>query len=167
MSQASRAEDARPAPLAPAHAAARPAPGQRADYRHFLVIPTRWNDNDLYGHLNNSRYYALFDTVIAGYAMTEADFDPWHDTVIGYAVENGCRFHQALRYPDTITAGLRIGHLGRSSVRYEIGLFKNDEPAAAAEGHFIHVFVNRSDERPAPLPDRLRTAFARILVDPA
>ena len=141
----------------------RPGPGTRADYRAFRAIQTRWMDNDLYGHVNHVVYYSYFDTLIAEFLINEAGFDPFAAEVIGVAVETGCRFHTSIRYPDRIEAGLRIGPLGTSSVRYEIGIFKAGVPeAAAADGHFVHVFVERETQRPTAIPDRVRAAMAKI-----
>jgi acyl-CoA thioester hydrolase len=135
----------------------------RADYRAFFDVPTRWLDNDLYGHVNNVYYYVYFDTAIARVLMEGGGLDPWRDPIIGYCVESGCKFHKGARFPDRITAGIRVSGLGRSSVRYEIGLFRNDDEEAAASGFFIHVFVERASERPAPLPPRIREALERLL----
>lgn len=143
----------------------RQPPGTRTDYRYFCSIETRWMDNDIYGHVNNVQYYSFFDTVIAQYLMTKGGLNPWKDEVIGYAVESGCRYHAAIAYPDTIHAGLRVGRLGNSSARYEIGIFKNDVDQACAEGHFIHVFVDRQSERPASIPESIRNALSQILTD--
>jgi acyl-CoA thioester hydrolase len=141
-------------------------PGSRADYRVFCEIATRWLDNDVYGHVNNVNYYSFFDTAIAHYLIGEGGLDPQRSGVIGFCVESACRFRRATRFPDRITAGLRVSKLGRSSVRYEIGLFRNDDPETAADGYFVHVFVTRADERPAPIPNGIRSALAR-LADPA
>ena len=122
-------------------------------------------DNDIYGHANNVQYYSYFDTVIAQYLMREGGLDPWKAEVIGYAVESGCRYHAGISFPDTIHAGMRVARLGNSSARYEIGIFKNDIDEACAEGFFIHVFVNRATERPAPIPAPIRAALERILSD--
>jgi acyl-CoA thioester hydrolase len=140
----------------------RTAPPAREDYGFFIDFKTRWIDNDLYGHVNNVVYYSYFDTLIAEFLINEGGFDPHGDAVVGVAVETGCRFHASLRYPDRILAGLRIGHLGRSSVRYEIGIFNAAGGTAAADGHFVHVFVDRATQRPVAIPDPLRTAMARI-----
>jgi len=140
-------------------------PGSRADYRYFCTIETRWMDNDIYGHVNNVQYYSYFDTVIARYLMTAGGLDPWRDEVIGYAVESGCRYYAVLAYPDTVHTGLRVARLGNSSARYEIGIFKNDVDRACAEGHFVHVFVERASERPASLPAPIREALSRLLRD--
>ena len=140
----------------------RPAPGRRADYRFFSAIPTRWFDNDVYGHVNNTVYYSYFDTAIAHLLIHQGGLDPWRSEVIGVAVETGCRFHSSLAFPDLVHAGLRVGHLGTSSVRYEIGLFRNEQDEASAEGHFVHVFVERASQRPAAIPDRIRAALERV-----
>ena len=143
----------------------RPAPGTRADYAHFAAVPTRWMDNDIYGHVNNVVYYSFFDSVIATYLMGEGGLDPWRGEVVGLAVDSGCRYHRSIAFPDTVHAGLRVGHLGTSSVRYEVGIFKNDEDAACAEGHFVHVFVDRATQRPVAIPDRIRSALAHLVRD--
>jgi len=136
---------------------------RRVDYPHFLAITTRWMDNDLYGHINNVVYYSFFDTVINHYLINAGGLDIHQGRVIGLAVETMCRFYRPLAYPDPVDAGLRVGKLGRSSVRYEIGLFSpgHDEPAAT--GHFIHVFVERATRRPAPIPATIRAALALLL----
>jgi acyl-CoA thioester hydrolase len=141
----------------------RDQPSRRADYHAFYEVPSRWLDNDIYGHVNNVNYYSYFDTAIAHYLMGEGGFVPWTDRVIGFCVESGCRFRRGLRFPDRITAGLKVTRLGRSSVRYQIGIFANDDDAAAADGYFVHVFVERASERPAPVPEPIRAALARLL----
>lgn len=141
----------------------RPQPPVRADYRFFSQINTRWMDNDIYGHVNNVVYYSYFDTVANLYLIREGGLDPSTDGVVGLAVETGCRFHRSIAFPDTVHAGLRVGRLGTSSVRYEIGIFRNEEDEASADGHFIHVFVDRATQRPVPVPDRLCAALKRIL----
>jgi len=137
-------------------------PEQRADYRAFYEIPTRWMDNDVYGHVNNVHYYSYFDTAIAHFLIREGGLDPWQSEVIGFCVESGCQFRSAVKFPERITAGLRVTKLGRSSVRYEIGLFRDDDQETAADGFFVHVFVTRDEQRPAPIPDRIRAALARL-----
>jgi len=138
-------------------------PETRARYRHVLAIPTRWMDNDVYGHVNNVVYYSYFDTVINRYLIDEGGLDIHAATVIGIAVETACRFHSSLAFPEAIDAALRVGKLGNSSVRYEIGLFKQGEEAAAADGHFVHVFVERVSQRPVPIPPKIRAALARLI----
>lgn len=136
----------------------------RARYRHFLAIPTRWMDNDIYGHVNNVVYYSYFDTVINAYLIEAGDLDIHAAAVIGIAVETACRFHRSLAFPDAIDAGLRVGRLGTSSVRYEVGLFRRGEDVAAADGHFVHVFVDRSTQRPVAIPPSIRAALERLVV---
>lgn len=143
----------------------RPNPPIRADYVYYRRINTRWMDNDIYGHVNNVVYYSYFDTVIAHFLMEEGGLDPWGHPVVGMAIETGCRFHRSLAFPDIVHAGLRVGHLGNSSVRYEIGIFKNEENGAAADGHFVHVFVDRGTQRPVPIPDSIRAALKRLVID--
>jgi acyl-CoA thioester hydrolase len=138
---------------------------RRGDYPYFVPIQTRWADNDLYGHVNNVTYYAYFDTVVNNYLMEEGGFDPFSDLVIGVAAETRCRFKAAIAHPEKIQAGLRVGALGTSSVRYEIGIFKEGAEEAAAFGHFVHVFVERGTNKPVPVPDKIRSALARIQVD--
>ncbi len=132
------------------------------DYPHRLAIPTRWNDNDVYGHVNNVEYYAYFDTVINGYLISGGGLDIRGGDVIGLCAESHCEFRAPLAFPETVHAGLRVGHLGRSSVRYEIGLYGGGSGEPAATGWFIHVFVGRADRRPAEIPARLREALARL-----
>jgi acyl-CoA thioester hydrolase len=135
----------------------------RRDYLHVLAIPTRWMDNDIYGHVNNVTYYSYFDTVINAYLIAEGGLDIHGGAVIGVAAESFCRFRRSIAFPQTVEAGLRVGKLGNTSVRYEIGLFVAGEPAIAAEGHFVHVFVDRTTMRPVPIPDGLRAALARLV----
>ncbi|MBL8652873.1 MAG: acyl-CoA thioesterase [Alphaproteobacteria bacterium] len=140
----------------------REPPGRRSDYRHFLAIPTRWMDNDVYGHVNNVVYYSYFDTVINRFLIERGGLDIHAATIIGVAAESGCRFRDSFAYPETIDAGLRVGHLGNSSVRYEIGLFREGKDEAAAEGHFVHVFVERGVQKPVPIPAAIRAALESI-----
>jgi len=135
----------------------------RKDYLHFQKIPTRWHDNDLYGHINNIVYYSFFDTVINCYLIDVGGLDIHDGSIIGVAVETKCNYVASLAYPQVIDAGLRVGHLGRSSVRYELGLFAEGADEAAAIGHFVHVFVDRPSRKPVPIPDRLRGALARLV----
>jgi acyl-CoA thioester hydrolase len=137
-------------------------PGKRDDYPHFLVIPTRWMDNDIYGHVNNVVYYSYFDTVINRYLIDAGGLDIQAAPVVGIAVETACRFRRSFAYPEPVDAGLRVAHLGNSSVRYEIGLFGDGDDEARAEGHFVHVFVDRASQRPVPLPPPIRAALERI-----
>ena len=142
----------------------RQAIGRRAAYKHFMALQTRWMDNDLYGHVNNVVYYSYFDTLLNRYLIDAGRLDIHHGQTIGIAVETLCRFHKSFAYPETIDGGLRIGRLGTSSVRYEVGLFAEGEDEARAEGHFVHVFVDRATQRPKPIPPEIRAALAKILI---
>jgi len=135
----------------------------REAYVYFQPIPTRWKDNDIYGHVNNVEYYSYFDTVINTYLIRAGGLDIQQGAQIGYCVESHCRFDLPLAFPETVHAGLRVGKLGNSSVRYEIGLFREDDDTPAAEGWFVHVFVDRATGRPAPLGGALRAALQKLL----
>ena len=136
----------------------------RDRYPHFLSIQTRWSDNDIYGHVNNVTYYSYFDTVVNCFLIDQGGLDIETDSVIGMAVETMCKFNKPLAYPEVLEAGLRVGKLGNSSVRYEIGIFQEGAAEAAAMGHFVHVFVDRATGKPAPIPDAIRSALERIKV---
>ena len=136
----------------------------RDRYSHFLSIQTRWSDNDIYGHVNNVTYYSYFDTVVNCFLIDQGGLDIETDSVIGVAVETMCKFNKPLAYPEVLEAGLRVGKLGNSSVRYEIGIFQEGAAEAAAMGHFVHVFVDRATGKPAPIPDAIRSALERIKV---
>jgi acyl-CoA thioester hydrolase len=140
----------------------REVPERRDRYLHFMEIPTRWMDNDVYGHVNNVIYYSYFDTVVNGYLISSGSLDIERSPIIGLVVETQCRFFKPIVFPDTVHAGVRVARLGNSSVRYEIGLFRNDESAAAAQGHFVHVYVDRETRRPAGLPQQMREALEKI-----
>ncbi|HET6235654.1 MAG TPA: thioesterase family protein [Acetobacteraceae bacterium] len=142
----------------------RTLPGRRADYRWFHQITTRWMDNDVFQHVNNVNYFSFFDTAVTYYEMTEDVVDLYADPVHCVVVEVQCRYHRSVAFPDVITVGLRVARIGGSSVRYEIGIFRNDENDAAAEGHFVHVFVERATQRPVPVPDASRAILNRISV---
>ena len=136
----------------------------RDRYPHFLSMQTRWSDNDIYGHVNNVTYYSYFDTVVNCFLIDQGGLDIETDSVIGMAVETMCKFNKPLAYPEVLEAGLRVGKLGNSSVRYEIGIFQEGAAEAAAMGHFVHVFVDRATGKPAPIPDAIRSALERIKV---
>jgi acyl-CoA thioester hydrolase len=141
-----------------------PAPLSRADYAQLSRIPTRWADNDVYGHVNNVHYYAFFDTAINAWLIEEGGLDIHGGEVIGLCAESHCEYRAAVSFPDVVEAGLRVGHLGRSSVRYEIGLFKEGDEPAIAVGWFVHVFVDRLGRRPAEIPLPVRGALKRLIV---
>ena len=142
----------------------------RGRYAYFVPIPTRWMDNDVYGHVNNVVYYAYFDTVINRYLIAEGGLDIAAGGTIGLCVESRCRYRKPVAFPDDVDAGLRVARVGRSSVTYEVGIFARGDEDAAAEGSFVHVFVDRAKRRATPIPEPLRSALARIAVpgtDPA
>ena len=138
----------------------------RSDYRVHRLIPTRWMDNDAYGHVNNVVYYSWFDTVVNAWLIEQGLLDIPHGNPIGLVVETGCRYNRSVAFPEIVEAGLRIAKLGNSSVRWEVGLFTAGHEAPAAEGHFVHVYVDRETRRPAPLPDAWRQALLPLVVAP-
>ncbi len=135
----------------------------RADYPAHRQIPTRWLDNDAYGHVNNTVFYSWFDTAVNAWLIEAGLLDVAHGLLIGLVVETGCRYHRPVRFPETVEAGLRIARIGTSSVRWEVALFTPTHEAPAAEGHFIHVYVDRESRRPAPLPGAWRAGLAPLL----
>jgi acyl-CoA thioester hydrolase len=140
----------------------RPVAGKRADYNALTQITTRWLDNDAYGHMNNAVHYQLFDTAVNGHLIAQGVLDFKDGETVFLVVETGCRYFGETAFPDVITAGLRVASLGGSSVRYEIGLFRNDEETARAEGHFVHVNVDRKSRKPVPISDETRTVLRRL-----
>jgi acyl-CoA thioester hydrolase len=133
----------------------RPQPLPRSAYRKFVPLTTRWLDNDAYGHLNNVVYYGLFDTAVNGLLIEAGALDIAQGPVIGYVVETHCNYFAPLAFPQLLEAGVRVGRVGGSSVRYEIGIFAAGAAETAARGHFVHVYVDRHTERPVALPERL------------
>ena len=129
---------------------------KRSDYRRFQAISTRWMDNDVYGHVNNVVYYSWFDTAVNRLLVVAGQIDIHKGAVIGLVAETGCRYFAPTAFPDQIEAGVRVAHVGSSSVRYEIGLFRNAEDEAAAVGYFVHVYVDRETKKPVPLTDAMR-----------
>jgi acyl-CoA thioester hydrolase len=142
----------------------KPSPDTRERYPHFLSITTRWNDNDPYRHVNNVVYYEWFDTVVNQYLLEHGVLDIAASPVVGLVVETKCNYFSPMTFPDLVHAGLRVAKLGGSSVRYEIGLFRNHEAVACAQGHFVHVYVDRATNKPVPLPEPLRAALAPLAV---
>jgi len=136
-------------------------PFRRHQFPHFLAIPTRWMDNDVYNHVNNVNYYSYFDTVVNEYMLREGvlhmDIGP-----VCLVVETGCQYFSAISFPDIVHCGLRVAHLGTSSVRFEIAIFRNDDEVAAAQGHFVHVCCERESHRPVPMPDDMRRSLAKL-----
>ncbi|WP_116141378.1 acyl-CoA thioesterase [Trinickia diaoshuihuensis] len=144
------------------------SPWDRQAFRHFLPITTRWMDNDVYGHVNNVVYYSYFDTVVNEYLIRAGVLDFEHGATIGLVVETQCSYFAPLAFPERVEAALRVARIGASSVRYEVGLFKEGEARAAAQGHFVHVYVDRATRRPVgTLPAALRSALETLLVERA
>jgi acyl-CoA thioester hydrolase len=143
----------------------RPRPHGLAEYPHRQSVTTRWMDNDAYGHVNNVVYYAYFDTIVNAWLIAKGLLDVERGALIGLVVETGCHYFEPLTYPETVTAALRVAHVGNSSVRYEIALFGEGRDRAAAQGHFVHVYVDRQGRRPAPLPAAWREALASLRVN--
>lgn len=137
---------------------------RRNEYPYFLTIPTRWMDNDVYGHVNNVVYYAYFDTAVNRFLIDRGVLDIHEGAVIGFVVESSCRYTAPMSFPDTVHAGVRVARLGNTSVQYELALFKNDEDESAADGRFVHVYVDRETRRPTPLPSAMRDALAPLVV---
>ena len=140
----------------------RPVPHARADYRHSRVVTTRWMDNDAYGHVNNVVHYSWFDTVVNDWLIRRGLLDVEKGAIIGLVVETGCHYFEPLTYPENVTAAMRVAHVGNSSVRYEVALFGEGRETAAAQGHFVHVYVDRATRRPARLPAAWRQALGTL-----
>ncbi len=140
----------------------RPQALPRSAYRAFRAIGTRWSDNDVYGHVNNVVYYSWFDTAVNAHLIEQGALDIHAGPVIGLVIETQCNYFAPLAFPQTVWAGLRVAHLGSSSVRYEVGLFADGEDLAAACGHFVHVYVDRETRRPVPLPDILKKTLETL-----
>jgi acyl-CoA thioester hydrolase len=134
----------------------------RADFLHFHAIQTRWMDNDSYGHVNNVTYYSYFDTAVNHYLIKQGALDLASSQVIGLVVETQCRYFSPIAFPDLIEVGVRVGSIGTSSVRYELGIFREGEDSASAQGHFVHVYVDRASNRPVPLPEVYQHALAPL-----
>jgi acyl-CoA thioester hydrolase len=136
----------------------------RADYAVIRAIPTRWMDNDVYGHVNNVTYYSYFDTAVNAHLIDQGVLDPAASPVIGLVIETGCRYLAPLSFPETVEAGVRVTRVGTSSVRYEIALFRQDDSSPAALGHFTHVYVDRATRRPVPIPAATRFVLESMIV---
>ncbi|WP_424949660.1 acyl-CoA thioesterase [Deinococcus sp.] len=133
-------------------------------YPYHHLLGTRWSDNDMYGHVNNVVYYSYFDTAVNAFLIRSGVLDPHGADVIGLVVETGCQYFAPLSFPEALTAGLGVERLGRSSVRYHIGIFREGEDAPAAQGHFVHVYVDCGTRRPVELPAGLRRALEGVLL---
>ena len=144
-------------------AAVKPQPQSRSAYPVFRTIGTRWMDNDVSGHVNNVVYYSWFDTAVNAWLIEQGALDIHSGEVIGLVIETQCNYFAPLAFPQDVHAGLRVAHIGRSSVRYEVGLFAADGELCAAAGHFIHVYVDRATRRPVPLPEKLKLTLETAL----
>jgi acyl-CoA thioester hydrolase len=140
------------------------APSRRADYRWFHPITTRWMDNDVFRHVNNVVYFSYFDTAVTYFEMSHGVVDLLEGDVHCVVAETQCRYLRSLAFPDRVLVGLRAGRIGERSVRYELAVFRNDEDEAAAEGHFVHVFVERETQRPVPIPQTSRERLQTLLL---
>ncbi len=140
-----------------------PAP-QREAFSYYLDVDTRWDDNDTYGHLNNTVHYRLFDTAVNRYLLEHDLVDFRKGTQIYLVVETGCSYFAELAYPDLLSVGITVEHLGRSSVRYRTGLFKKGADQAAAAGYFVHVHVDRTSRKPIPIEGRSRALFEKLMI---
>ena len=136
----------------------------RRDYRFFHPIATRWKDNDAFGHVNNVEYYSFIDTAVTWFLLEHRLIGVTAGDTITVVVETACRYHAPIAFPDRVTVGVRVARIGTSSVRYEVAVFRNDEAEAAAEGHFVHVYVERATMRPVRVPAESRAALATIAV---
>jgi acyl-CoA thioester hydrolase len=135
----------------------------RSAFPHFTALPTRWADNDIYGHVNNVVYYSYFDTAVNAFLIERGVLDIHRGDVVGFVVDSGCSYFQPMAFPDVVHAGIRVSKLGTSSVRYEIGLYRNDDALPAAFGHFVHVYVDRNT-KPVPIPAATRIVLQQLQV---
>ena len=134
------------------------------DYSVLTPITTRWKDNDIYGHVNNVTYYSYFDTVANQYLIEQGGLDIHAGAIVGFVVNSGCNYHAPIAFPDKLQGGLRVNRLGTSSVEYGIAIFKEGETQAVADGHFVHVFVDKASNQSVPIPDTLKAALQAIAV---
>jgi len=137
-------------------------PPSRSSFSHFTRITTRWADNDSYGHVNNVVYYAFFDTAVNQHLIEQGVLDIQTSKVIGLVVETQCQYFKSIGFPDAVTVGMTVVHMGRSSVKYQIALFANEQQEASALGTFVHVYVDRSTNRPVAIPDDLRAVLEQL-----
>lgn len=137
---------------------------ERSDYKHYREISTRWSDNDAYGHVNNVIYYSLFDTAVNQHLIEERVLDIQKSRVIGLVVETQCQYFSSVGFPDRIYVGMKVDRIGNSSVRYELGIFRDNEQTASAVGHFVHVYVDRAINRPVTIPPEIRTVLESLQV---
>lgn len=143
----------------------REKPHSRSHFRGFVPITTRWHDNDVYGHVNNVIYYAFFDTAVNQLLVEAGVLDPAASTTVGLVVETRCTYFASIAFPDAVEAAVRVAHLGRSSVRYQIGIFVKGDMTARAQGEFTHVYVDRATQKPVAIPDNVRAVLNKLAGD--
>ncbi len=141
----------------------RPSRPDRSEFKLFRPVATRWMDNDVYGHVNNVHYYSYFDSAVNGWLVEKGLLAITESPVIGLVVESGCSYFESVAFPEALEAGMAVAHLGRSSVRYRIGIFKQGAQQAAAQGHFVHVYVDRVTQRPVEIPAETRRALSDLI----
>jgi len=139
-------------------------PPTRSDFVAFEEIHSRWMDNDAYGHINNVVYYSFFDTAVNRYLIERDALNILKSDVIGFVIETQCKYFSPIAYPDMIHVGLKVTHLGNSSAKYEVAIFKNDDDIASAAGSFVHVYVNRSTNKPTPIPQNVREILTGLIL---
>ena len=137
----------------------------RTDYRHVLELQTRWMDNDAYSHVNNVAYYSYFDTAVNHLLITSGALDIQNSKCVAVVAQSSCSYYQSVAFPDVLHVGLRVAKLGRSSVRYEIGIFRKGEEAICASGYFVHVYVDRASGNSVPIPAEPRELLSRYLIE--
>jgi acyl-CoA thioester hydrolase len=140
----------------------RPSRPDRSEFKLFRPIATRWMDNDAYGHVNNVHYYSYFDSAVNGWLVEKGLLTITESPIIGLVVESGCTYFESVAFPDALEAGIAVAHLGRSSVRYRIGIFKQGPTQAAAQGHFVHVYVDRETQKPVEIPRETRAMLSEL-----
>ena len=140
----------------------KPAIPNRAEFPHFSEMQTRWHDNDVYQHVNNVVYYSFFDTAVNQHLINSGALDIANSPAVGLVIETQCRYYSAVSFPDLVTVGIKVEHLGNSSVRYQTALFRNEEDSASAVGNFVHVYVDRKTNRPVSIPDKVRAVLATL-----
>lgn len=134
----------------------------RSAFPHFLALPTRWMDNDSYGHVNNVNYYSFFDTAVNQFLIGRGVLDIHSDNIVGFVVETSCAYFSSISFPDLIHVGVRVARLGNSSVRYELALYRNDDPLPSAAGHFVHVYVDRRSNKSVQIPEKVRAVLETL-----
>jgi acyl-CoA thioester hydrolase len=140
------------------------APPKRSDFVVFEEIHSRWMDNDAYGHINNVVYYSFFDTAVNRYLIEHNGLDILKSEAVGFVIETQCKYFSPIVYPDLIQVGIKVTHLGNSSVKYEVAVFKNDDDVASAAGYFIHVYVDRNTNKPTSIPQNVREILAELIL---